>query len=53
MKLVDFEGDIYLQDEAFSSQEAQEQMKGDIKYQRDGRVDSLSAKIILERFLAK
>jgi putative Holliday junction resolvase len=53
MKLVNFEGDIYLQDEAFSSQEAQEQMKGDIKYQRDGRVDSLSAKIILERFLAR
>jgi putative Holliday junction resolvase len=28
-------------------------MKGDIKYKRDGRVDSLAAKIILERYLSK
>jgi putative holliday junction resolvase len=26
-------------------------MKGEIRYKRDGRVDSLSAKIILERYL--
>ena len=36
-----------------SSIEAEEMMKGEIKYKRDGRVDSLAAKIILERFLAK
>ncbi len=51
MKLVAFEGEVYLQDEAGSSLEAENMMKGEIKYIRDGRVDSLSAKIILERFL--
>ncbi|MBU1642279.1 Holliday junction resolvase RuvX, partial [bacterium] len=39
------------QDEAGSSIEAEEIMKGTIKYKRDGRVDSLAAKIILERWL--
>jgi putative Holliday junction resolvase len=52
MNLVDFEGKIYFQDEAGSSLEAENSMKGKIKYIRDGRIDSLSAKIILERFLA-
>jgi len=28
-------------------------MKGEIKYKRDGRIDSLAAKIILERYLTK
>ena len=41
------------QEENMSSHEAEEMMKGEIKYKRDGRVDSLAAKIILERFLAK
>ena len=40
-------------EENMSSIEAEEMMKGEIKYKRDGRVDSLAAKIILERFLAK
>ena len=31
--------------------EAEEMMKGDIRYKRDGRIDSLAAKIILERYL--
>jgi putative Holliday junction resolvase len=53
MKLVDFQGEVFFQDEAFSSLEAESLMQGEIKYQRDGRVDSLSAKIILERFLAR
>lgn len=51
MNLVDFEGDIFYQDEAGSSLEAENMMKGEIKYIRDGRVDSLSAMIILQRFL--
>ena len=34
-----------------SSIEAEELMKGEIKYKRDGKVDSLAAKIILEGFL--
>jgi putative Holliday junction resolvase len=51
MSLVEFKGDIFYQDEAGSSLEAENRMKGEIKYIRDGRVDSISAMIILERFL--
>jgi putative Holliday junction resolvase len=53
MNLVDFQGEIFYQDEAGSSLEAQNMMKGEIKYVRDGRIDSISAMIILQRFLAK
>ncbi len=53
MNLVDFEGEIFYQDEAGSSLEAENMMKGEIKYIRDGRIDSISAMIILQRFLAK
>jgi len=42
---------IYYQDEAGSSHEAKEQMKGIMKQKRDGRIDSLAAKIILERWM--
>jgi putative holliday junction resolvase len=38
------------QEENMSSIEAEDLIKGEIKYKRDGRVDSLAAKIILERF---
>jgi len=51
MNLVDFKGKIFLQDEAGSSLEAENLMKGEIKYIRDGRVDSISAMIILQRYL--
>ena len=50
--LLDFEGDIRFQNENMSSIEAEELIKGDIKYKRDGRVDSIAAKIILERYLS-
>ena len=53
MNLVDFKGKIFFQDEAGSSLEAQNMMKGEIKYIRDGRIDSISAMIILQRFLQK
>lgn len=53
VNLLKFEGEITFQEENMSSIEAEELMKGDIKYKRDGRVDSLAAKIILERYLAK
>jgi putative Holliday junction resolvase len=52
MNLVEFTGKIAYQDESYSSQEAEVLMKGDIRYKRDGRIDSLSAKIILERYLS-
>jgi putative Holliday junction resolvase len=51
VKLLEFNGDIVFQEEDMSSIEAEELMKGDIKYKRDGRVDSLAAKIVLERYL--
>jgi len=53
MNLVDFQGEILYQDEAGTSLEAENLMKGKIKYIRDGRVDSISAMIILQRFLDK
>ena len=49
--LLNFKGDIHLQNEDMSSIEAEELIKGDIKYKRDGRIDSIAAKIILERYL--
>lgn len=51
MNLVDFKGELFYQDEAGSSKEAESMMKGEIKQIRDGRVDSISAMIILQRFL--
>jgi putative Holliday junction resolvase len=52
MNLVDFDGEIVFQDEAGSSKEAENMMKGEMKQIRDGRIDSLSAMIILQRYLA-
>ncbi|OHE20182.1 MAG: Holliday junction DNA helicase RuvA [Sulfurimonas sp. RIFOXYD2_FULL_37_8] len=53
INLVDFKGEIFYQDERNSSIEAECMMRGEIKYIRDGRIDSISAMIILQRFLAK
>ena len=53
MNLVDFSGEIVFQDEAGSSKEAENMMKGEMKQIRDGRIDSLSAMIILQRYLAR
>lgn len=41
------------QEENMSSIEAEDLIKGEIKYKRDGRIDSIAAKIILERYLNK
>lgn len=51
VKLLELDIPYEFQEENMSSIEAEELMKGDIKYKRDGRVDSLAAKIILERYL--
>jgi putative Holliday junction resolvase len=48
---IPFIKDIVYIDESFSSNEAKEQMQGIIKQKRDGRVDSIAAKIILERYI--
>ena len=49
VKLLDFDKEIEFYDEYGSSLEAKEMIKGEIKQKRDGRIDSLAAKIILER----
>jgi len=51
--LLKFEGEIVFQNENMSSIEAKELTMGEIKHKRDGRIDSIAAKIILERYLAK
>lgn len=50
MNLIDFKGEVFYQDESNSSIEAESMIKGDMKYIRDGRIDSISAMIILQRF---
>jgi len=53
VKLLQFEGEIIFQNENMSSVEAKELTMGEIKHKRDGRIDSIAAKIILERYLNK
>ena len=53
LTLVEFQGEVFFQDEANSSLEAEELLKGEIRYTRDGRVDSVAAMVILQRFLMK
>jgi putative Holliday junction resolvase len=52
MKLVDFDGLVHYQDEANSSLEAEDLIKGDMRHIKDGRIDSISAMIILQRYLS-
>jgi len=51
VNLLELDIPYEFQEENMSSIEAEDLMKGDIKYKRDGRVDSLAAKIILERYI--
>ena len=52
VSLLEIEGiEVVYIDESFSSYEAKEQMRGVVKQKRDGRVDSIAAKVILERYL--
>jgi putative Holliday junction resolvase len=50
VSLIEFQKDIYYQDESFSSSEAREMTKGIMKHKKDGKIDSLSAKIIFDRW---
>jgi len=52
VSLLNFDGKIEFVDESYTSAVIEEEMKGKIKYKRDGRVDSLVAKMLLERFLS-
>ena len=49
--LLRFDGEIVYQDEYGSSMEAKEMMQGVVRQKRDGRVDSMAAKVILERYI--
>jgi len=53
IKLINFEKEIEYIDEYGSSIEAQDITKGIIKHKKDGKLDSIAAKIILERYLNK
>ncbi len=52
-KLLDLKIPFDYCEENMSSIEAEDLIKGDIKYKRDGRVDSIAAKIILERYISQ
>lgn len=51
--LLKFDKKKVFQDEYGSSIEAKKMMQGVTKQKRDGKIDSLAAKIILERYLQK
>jgi putative Holliday junction resolvase len=51
VSLLEYEKEIVYQDEAGSSYEAKELIKGVRRDKRDGKLDSIAAKIILERYL--
>lgn len=51
VSLLSFQGEIVYQDEYGSSVEAKEMMQGVVRQRRDGRIDSMAAKVILERYL--
>ena len=50
VKLIEFDSEIVYQDESFSSRESSTLMAGVTKNKKDGKSDSISAMIILERF---
>ncbi len=52
VSLLDYENEIFFEDEYGSSFEAKELMRGQIRQKKDGKIDSFAASIILERFLA-
>ena len=51
VSLLELEIPVVYQDEQGSSFEAKELTMGDFKHKKDGRLDSVAAKIILERYL--
>jgi len=53
VSLVGFTKKIVYVDEYGSSAEAKESTKGIFKHKKDGKIDSVAAKIILERYLSQ
>jgi putative Holliday junction resolvase len=52
VSLLDFEGDIFYKDEYGSSKVAEVLTKGVIKHKRNGKIDSVAASVILQRWVA-
>ena len=52
VSLLDLEIEVVYQDEQSSSIEAKELTMGVFKHKKDGKIDSIAAKIILERWLS-
>ena len=53
VSLLDLQIDVDYQDEQSSSVEAKELTMGVFKHKKDGKIDSVAAKIILERWLSR
>ncbi len=53
VSLLELTIEVAYQDEQNSSVEAKELTQGVFKHKKDGKIDSIAAKIILERYLAK
>ena len=53
VSLLNLSIEVDYQDEQSSSIEAKELTQGIFRHKKDGKIDSISAKIILERYLAK
>jgi len=51
VSLLSLDIDVVYQDEQSSSIEAKELTQGIFKHKKDGKIDSIAAKIILERYL--
>ena len=53
VSLIDLQIEVVYQDEQSSSIEAKELTMGLFKHKKDGKIDSIAAKIILERWLGQ
>ena len=53
VSLLELSIEVDYQDEQNSSVEAKELTMGVFKHKKDGKIDSIAAKIILERYLAR
>lgn len=51
VNLINFDGKIVFVDESFTSSLVEEEIKGVIKHKKDGRVDSLVAKKLIEQYI--
>jgi len=52
VSLIELEIPVIYQDEQGSSFEAKELTQGQFRHKKDGKIDSIAAKIILERYLS-